>query len=80
MESDNSIIYGVPDNTIQKTNFALVEQVRKDYPDSYIIYKPHPDTESGLRAKGTEDDLLMRMLILSLIKLHLRISLIRLIE
>ena len=56
VESDNSIIYGVPDNTIPKTNFALVEQVRKDFPDSYIIYKPHPDTESGLRAKGTEED------------------------
>ena len=42
----------MPNNTIPKTNFALVEQVRKDYPDSYIIYKPHPDTESGLRAKG----------------------------
>ena len=55
VESDNSIIYGVPDNTIQKTNFALVEKVRKDYPDAFIIYKPHPDTESGLRAKGERD-------------------------
>ena len=52
VETDNSIIYGVPNDTILKTNFALVEQVRKDYPDAYIIYKPHPDTESGLRAKG----------------------------
>ncbi len=56
VESDNSITYGVPDNTIKKTNFALVEQVRKDYPDSFIIYKPHPDTESGLRAKGIKED------------------------
>ncbi len=40
---------------IQKTNFALVERVRKDYPDAFIIYKPHPDTESGLRAKGERD-------------------------
>ncbi len=56
VESDNSIIYGIPDNTIQRTNFALVEQVRKDYPDAYIIYKPHPDTESGLRAKGKKED------------------------
>ena len=56
VETDNSIIYGVPENTIQKTNFALVEQVRKDYPDAYIIYKPHPDTESGLRAKGSKEE------------------------
>ena len=55
VETDNSIIYGVPDDTISKTNFALVEQVRKDYPDAYIIYKPHPDTESGLRIKGSKD-------------------------
>ena len=56
VESDNSIIYGVPNNSIPKTNFALVEQVRKDYPDSYIIFKPHPDTEFGLRAKGKRDE------------------------
>ena len=55
VESDNSIIYGVPDNTIQKTNFALVAKVREDYPDAFIIYKPHPDTESGVRAKGERD-------------------------
>ena len=55
VETDNSIIYGVPEDTISKTNFALVEQVRKDYPDAYIIYKPHPDTESGLRIKGIKD-------------------------
>ena len=34
----------------------LVEQVRKDYPDSFIIYKPHPDNDYGLRAKGKEDE------------------------
>ena len=55
VESDNSIIFGVPDNTIQKTNFALVAKVREDYPDAFIIYKPHPDTESGVRAKGERD-------------------------
>ena len=55
VETDNSIIYGVPDDTISKTNFALVEQVRRDYPDAYIIYKPHPDTESGLRMRGSND-------------------------
>jgi len=55
VETDNSITYGVPNDTILKTNFALVEQVRKDYPDAYIIYKPHPDTESGLRIRGIKD-------------------------
>ena len=53
VETDSSIKYGVPDDTIPKTNFSLVKQVREDYPNSFIIYKPHPDTELGLRAKGT---------------------------
>ena len=43
-----------------KTNFALVEQVRKDYPDAYIIYKPHPDNESGLRIRGTKDSSIIK--------------------
>ena len=58
VESDNSIIYGVPKNTIKKTNYALVKQVRKDNPDAFIIYKPHPDLESGLRKKSfSESDI-----------------------
>ena len=60
VETDNSITYGVPNDTILKTNFALVEQVRRDYPDAYIIYKPHPDTESGLRIKGTNDSSIIK--------------------
>ena len=58
VETDKSIIYGVPDNTIEKTNYSLVSQVRKDYPNSYIIYKPHPDLEKGLRSKGSEEHLI----------------------
>ena len=55
VENDNSILYGVPNDTIQKSNFSLVKQVKKDYPNSYIIYKPHPDIDSGLRAKGNKE-------------------------
>ena len=55
VENDNSIIYGVPNDTIPKTNYDLVMQVKKDYPDAYIIYKPHPDVDSGLRAKGKNE-------------------------
>ena len=58
VETDNSIIYGVPDNSIEKTNFSLVCQVRKDFPNDYIIYKPHPDLENGLRSKGHEENLI----------------------
>ena len=56
VEKDSSIIYGVPNDTIPKTNFALVQQVKKDYPGAFIIYKPHPDVDSGLRAKGKNEE------------------------
>ena len=55
VETDNSIIYGVPENTIKKSNFELVKKVKIDNPDSFIVYKPHPDLESGLRKKGLEE-------------------------
>ena len=55
VETDNSIIYGVPENTIKKSNFELVKKVKIDNPDSFIVYKPHPDLESGLRKKGFEE-------------------------
>ncbi len=55
VETDNSILYGVPKNTIKKTNYALVKQVKKDNPDAFILYKPHPDLDSGVRKKGPEE-------------------------
>ncbi len=58
VETDNSILYGVPKNIIARSNFSLINQVKKDYPDSYIIYKPHPDLEAGLRAKGSNEFLI----------------------
>lgn len=32
-----------------KSNLQLLQQVRQDYPDAYIIYKEHPDLYSGVR-------------------------------
>ena len=51
----------VPKDKIKKTNYSLVCQVRKDYPNSYIIYKPHPDLENKLRSKGQEEDLIQNI-------------------
>ncbi len=31
------------------TNAALLAAVRRDFPDSFVVYKPHPDIEAGLR-------------------------------
>ncbi len=58
VETDNSMIYGVPDGKIKKTNYSLLLKVKKDYPNYHIIYKPHPDIEKGLRSKGLDDDLI----------------------
>ena len=46
VEDDMSIQLGGVDI---KTNLALLQQVRADHPQAYIIYKPHPDVEAGLR-------------------------------
>lgn len=47
VESDASIQRGSPKI---KTNLALLEQVRQDNPQAFIIYKPHPDVLTGLRS------------------------------
>ena len=46
VEDDASICFGAGDIN---TNLALLEAVRQHNPDAYIIYKPHPDIEAGLR-------------------------------
>lgn len=51
VEDDASILYGSP---IIKTNIDLIKMVRKNNPNDYIIYKPHPDVLSGNR-KGMVD-------------------------
>ncbi|MBU2964997.1 capsular polysaccharide biosynthesis protein [Amphritea sp. 2_MG-2023] len=46
VETDASIAKGSP---VIKTNHALLDVVRKENPDAFIIYKPHPDVLSGGR-------------------------------
>ena len=52
VENDASIKYGAGD---VNTNLALLEAARSANPDAYIIYKPHPDVEAGLRPGIVED-------------------------
>ncbi len=49
VENDRSIELGCADI---RTNAALIETVRRDHPDSLLIYKPHPDVEAGHRSGG----------------------------
>jgi capsular polysaccharide export protein len=46
VETDASLTFGSPE---VKTNLALLQRVRAQCPDDYIVYKPHPDVLAGLR-------------------------------
>lgn len=52
VEGDASIKKGCVD---VRTNHELIEAVRKQNPEAFLIYKPHPDVVSGNR-KGKVDD------------------------
>jgi capsular polysaccharide export protein len=46
VEDDASIERGAP---AIKRNIELLEAVRSRHPDGYVVYKPHPDVEAGIR-------------------------------
>lgn len=52
VENDASILYGSPET---KTNIGLLEKVRMENPDAYLVYKPHPDVVAGLRRSGKNE-------------------------
>lgn len=52
VESDASIRLGSPNC---RSNSELLQQVRQQFPDAYLIYKPHPDVVAGLRQAGAAD-------------------------
>ena len=43
-----------------KTNLALLKEVRKNNPNAYIIYKPHPDVHAGLRIGKITDQVVLQ--------------------
>jgi capsular polysaccharide export protein len=47
VEDDASIRLGAGD---LRTNLALLKAARARHPDAFLVYKPHPDVEAGLRA------------------------------
>ncbi|MBU2957474.1 capsular polysaccharide biosynthesis protein [Paracoccus sp. 1_MG-2023] len=46
VEDDASILKGAG---TERTNLAALEHARAKNPDAWIVYKPHPDVEAGLR-------------------------------
>ena len=54
VEDDASIRLGTHEIC---TNLALLKATRQHNPEAYIIYKPHPDVEAGLRLGHVENPL-----------------------
>lgn len=52
VESDASIRFGAPG---VRDNLGLLKAVRAARPDAYLVYKPHPDVQAGLRAPGQDE-------------------------
>jgi len=53
VETDASITHGATDI---RTNLELLQTVRRENPDAFLVYKPHPDVVSGLRKRGSGED------------------------
>jgi capsular polysaccharide export protein len=49
VESDASLRFGAPG---LNTNLGLLQAARLAHPESYLVYKPHPDVVARLRARG----------------------------
>jgi len=56
VEDDASIIYGADG----MTNLELLQESRKNAPDAYIIYKPHPDVLAGNRQGNIDRNLALK--------------------
>ena len=54
---DASLRFGVPESASVRSNAQLLEAVRKEFPNDYILYKPHPDVVAGLRHGGPDESL-----------------------
>lgn len=53
VEDDASILNSL---SCVKKNGELLAKVRADFPNDFIIYKPHPDVEAGLRVGKIADE------------------------
>lgn len=49
VEGDASLRHGAPG---VRHNLELLQRVRAERPDAWLVYKPHPDVVAGLRAGG----------------------------
>ena len=52
VETDASIAFGAPGI---KTNMELLQTVRQQNPQAWVVYKPHPDVVAGARKQGDQE-------------------------
>ena len=52
VETDASLELGAP---AIRTNIALLRAVREANPAAYLLYKPHPDINAGIRPRGAQE-------------------------
>ncbi len=57
VEDDASILKGAGQI---KTNLDLLKTTRSDFPDAYIVFKPHPDVEVGLRDGSVSENIALQ--------------------
>jgi len=51
VESDAALRFGA---SRVRTNLALLQAVRREHPQAYIVYKPHPDVVARLRRAASD--------------------------
>lgn len=56
-QQDLSMMFGAE---AIRDNLTLLMQVKKDYPDAYIIYKEHPDVYSGVRPGRIDENAVLK--------------------
>jgi len=52
VDQDASIRHGVPPDAAVQTSSQLLTEVRQQFPQAWVIYKPHPDLVAGLRGSA----------------------------
>lgn len=53
VESDASLRFGAPGIS---SNIDMLRAARAAHPDSWLVYKPHPDVVAGLRSQGAQEN------------------------
>ncbi len=57
VDDDASVRLGSP---VVRSNLELLQRVRSDNPEAFIVFRPHPDVEAGYRRGAIEDTIALQ--------------------